>query len=162
MRISKRYVVLLALVCLTVGVVALAVSAAAKQEKDKEETVPMEKAPQAVRAAIEKEAPDAKSMELKREVDDGFAAYEAEFLRNDVKQSLTIAEDGAILEKEQQVAVPALPPAVAAQVQKHFPKATIKKAEQVVSTYYEVTLDVAGKEREIKVCANGQPVEDED
>ena len=162
MRISKRYVVLLALVCLAVGVVALAVSAAAKQEKDKEETVPMDKAPQAVRAAIEKEAPDAKSMELKREVDDGFAAYEAEFLRNDTKQSLTIAEDGAILEREQQVAVSALPPAAAAAVQKHFPKATIKEAQQVVATYYEVTLDVAGKEREVKVCANGQPVEDED
>jgi len=162
MRTSKRYLVLLALVCLTAAVFTLAVSAAAKQEAGKEETVPMDKAPQAVRAAIEKEVPDAKAMELKREVEDGFAAYEAEFVRSDVKQSLKITEDGTIVEKEQQVAVSTLPPAVAAQVKKHFPKATIREAQQVVLTYYEVTLDVGGKERELKIYANGQPVEDED
>jgi len=81
MRTSKRNFVLLALVCLTAAVFALAGSAAAKQKTDKEETVPTEKAPQAVRATIEKEVPDAKATELKREVEDGFAAYEAEFNR---------------------------------------------------------------------------------
>jgi hypothetical protein len=159
-----RIMVLLVAIC---GCALLASTVLAKEKadsdkKDAEKSTPVEKAPQAVQAALDKELHGAKATSLKREVHDGFAAYEAEYAANGVECSVKLSEDGTTLETEQGVAVSAIPASVTAQIEKQFPKATIKEAQRVVLTFFEVTLDTGGKEREVKMFANGQPVEDDD
>jgi hypothetical protein len=70
--------------------------------------------------------------------------------------------EGGVVEAEQVVETSALPAAVIERLKKDAPKAQIKEAEQVTLSFYEVSLDLAGKEREIKIYSNGQLVEDED
>jgi hypothetical protein len=148
--------------CALLASTVLAKEKAASDKKDAEKSTPVEKAPQAVQAAVDKVLHGAKPTSLKKEVEDGFAAYEAEYTANGVECSVRLSEDGATLETEEGVAVSAMPASVTAQIEKRFPKATVKEAARVVSTFFEITLDVDGKEREVKMFANGQQVEDED
>ena len=131
-------------------------------DKDVEQSIPVDKAPQAVQSALDKELHGAKATSLEQEDEDGFVAYETEYSANNVKHSVKLSEDGTVLETEEEVAVSAIPAAVTAQIQERFPKATIKEAQRVVSTFFEVTLDANGKEREAKIYANGRPVEEEE
>jgi len=148
--------------CALLASTVLAKEKADSDKKDAEKSTSVEKAPQAVQAALDKELHGAKATSLKREVADGFATYEAEYAANGVECSMKLSEDGTALETEQGVAVSAIPASVTAQIEKRFPKATIKEAQRVVLTFFEVTLDTGGKESEVKMFANGQPVEDDD
>jgi uncharacterized protein YxeA len=148
--------------CALLASTVLAKEKADSDKKDAEKSTPVEKAPQAVQSALDKELRGAKATSLEQEDEDGFVAYEAEYSANNVKHSVKLSEDGTVLETEEEVAVSAIPAAVTAQIQKRFPKATVKEAQRVVSTFFEVTLDANGKEREAKIYANGRPVEEEE
>ncbi len=162
MRILERSIMLLALIVAAAGVFALAVSAGAKEEPGKEVRVPLEKAPQPVRVTLDAKLPGVTGVELTCEKENGFTSYEAEYTADGSKRSMVMTEDGVVTETEQEVPIASLPAAVAAEIKKGSPKGQITGATQVVSTYYEITVKTGVKEKEVKVYANGRPVEDDD
>ena len=65
------------------------------------DSVPLEQVPAAVRAAIERELGDGRLEEIDRETRDGRRVYEVEFTRNDKEHEVLIAEDGTVLERDE-------------------------------------------------------------
>lgn len=65
------------------------------------DSVPLEQVPAAVRAAIERELGDGRLEEIDRETRDGRPVYEVEFTRNDKEHEVLIAEDGTVLERDE-------------------------------------------------------------
>lgn len=135
----------------------------ADEEDDaNEQKIAIGDAPQAVQSAIKTASEGGQLGVVTKESDEGFTTYEAEFQVGSVNHSIKLSDAGAILERESDVGAAALPASVVAQIQKQFPKATIKNAEEVVLTYYEVEIETGKKGHEVKVFANGQPVDDEE
>lgn len=79
-------------------VLAVVLAAPAPARAD---SVPLEQVPAAVRAAIERELGDGRLEEIDRETRDGRRVYEVEFTRNDKEHEVLIAEDGTVLERDE-------------------------------------------------------------
>ena len=133
-----------------------------KGAEDEEESVAWNQLPPAVQDALRAALPNVKKAEYARETEDGFVVYEAEYKADGTEHAVKVTEDGQIIETEEQLAPSALPSAIVARLRKQFPDAEIKKAERVVVTFYEIELEAGGKEREIRMFANGQVLDDED
>jgi hypothetical protein len=63
--------------------------------------VPLDQVPAAVRATIEREVGDGRIKEIDRDRRDGRRVYEVEFTRDDKDHEVLIAEDGTVLEREE-------------------------------------------------------------
>lgn len=162
---NKKVLVVTALLLIPIFgmVILLGVSAVLADEEDKDgESIPWEQLPQAVRDAVQREVPGVQPTELKREVEDGFVTYEVAYESDGMGSGLKLTEDGQIIETEQAIAISDLPGAVLFSIMERFGSGRFDEAELVVLTFYEVKLEVGGKEREIKVFANGQPLDDGD
>ncbi len=78
-----------------------------------------------------------------------------------MKKSVNLTDAGVVTERETGVSSSAVPKEVTTNLLAEHPKAEIKEVVQVVSIYYEVVCLVSGKEKEFKVFANGQEVEND-
>jgi uncharacterized membrane protein YkoI len=99
-----------------------------------------------------------------KENEDGVTAYEAEFEVNDVDHTVKVDAAGAILEEEVEIAVKDLPAAVVAAIKARYANAEMEEATMVTEgskSFYEVSVEVGKKERELKVDAAGAILEDE-
>ena len=137
---------------LVVSLVILAFAA----DSDKHNKVSL---PDAAKAAIDAKYPQAV---IKR-------VYEVELEQSDQEVELTISPDGKIIEKESEVTMDDLPPAVKAAIAKASKGGQVKEIEQE-TTYYVVTLKkletplvtyeaeiiIDGKESEIKFASDGK------
>jgi vancomycin resistance protein YoaR len=163
MRIMKMSTKKFVVAMFAIGALVLTVAAVEKEEADDDEIkVSKSDVPKAVQGTLDTKAVGAADLVVTKEMDDEFTIYEAEFSSGGIKQSLKMTAEGAVVEAEQAVETSALPAAVLERLKKDAPKAHIKEAEQVTLSFYEVSLDLSGKEREIKIYSNGQLVEDED
>lgn len=135
-----------------------------EEEGDKEdgESLSWAQLPQAVQKVLEGRLGGAQPDELESESEDGVVVYEAEYEENGIKRAVKLSENGDVLELEEEVASSNLPAAVLAKLKKKYPGAGIQESEVVVQTFYEVTLEVDGKEHEIKLLANGCLLDDDD
>lgn len=161
MRFSTKTLrlIILGVACTSIG--ALAVWAG-EDADDGEKPVTLEQVPAPVRATIEEQTKGAKDLKVSSETDDGFTVFEAEFESGGVKKSLDLTDAGVVIERESAVSGAAVPKGVTEKILAKHPKAEIKEIQEVVSTYYEVTCLVGGKEHEMKVYANGKEVEEDD
>ena len=124
-----------------------------------EEKIAMTDAPAAVQAAVKKVVGDNKVEGFSREVEDGKTTFEAEFKVGGVDHSVTVAEDGKVIEEEAEVALDALPKAVTEAIMKAEPNGKMKEAAKVTAdgkSCFEVDLMVDAVKHEIKVDEAGK------
>jgi hypothetical protein len=135
---------------------------AAKARAD-EEKIALDKVPKPVLKAFQDKFPKANITAAIREVEDGKTLYEIESTQNGLGIDAVLKPDGEFVEIEKEVKPTDLPPAVTAAVESKYPKAKVKKAEEVIKggkSLYEVTVETAdGKSAEVVVDKNGKPAE---
>ena len=130
-----------------------------------EEKVAPDKLPKAVAEAVKKRFPKGEVTAAVRETDkDKKTSYEVTVKDGDATADVTVTEGGGITAIEKLLAAKDLPKAVADAVAAKFPKGTVKKAEEVISVkdgkestdYFEVVVEVDGKEEEVEVLPTGK------
>jgi biopolymer transport protein ExbD len=144
-----------------VGLTFFTISASADETK-----IPLDQVPTAVKDAVKKKFPDAKMEEAEKEVKEGKTTFELLIKKDGKKITVSLKEDGTILEIEKEIAAKDLPEAVASAVKSKYPSGTVKKAEEVTvdeKVTYEVIVAQEGKKnREIALDKTGKITEDEE
>lgn len=144
---SPKTLVLLA------GLAALPLAAA-------EGKIAIRSAPAAVQATVKQETATATLVGLSKEVENGKTLFELETRKGGHSRDLMIAEDGAIVSVEEEVALDSVPPEVKAALVRKAAGGRISKVEAVTengTTGYEAAMVVHGKKLEFSVDAQGKP-----
>jgi uncharacterized membrane protein YkoI len=145
---------------------AFAALALAAQVRADEEDVAVADLPKAVVDAVKAKFPKAEIKEAEKEVEGGKTVYEVELRLDNNEVDVSLKPDGTILEVEKTIAAEDLPKAVTAAVDAKYPKATLKKAEEITAnekTAYEVKLKTKDdKMIEVKLDAKGNVLEVEE
>jgi len=139
----------LSLVCIA----GLGIAAAARMDNETE--IKLADLPEAARAVVTKAAPASSIKKIVKETDEGVTVYEIEFTDAGVECSMDVSPTGDVLATERSVGQDKLPAPAVAALKLEFPGATMKDANIVVKTFYEVTVVIDGKMREVKVDAVG-------
>ena len=134
-----------------------------------EKKVPLGEVPKKVLDAVKLKFPRAELKEAVKAVEDDETTFEISLLNAGRHITVSLDDEGEIEEIETEIAVSALPKPVTAAIAGKYPKATLKKAEEVVEIEdgkeekaYEVdVVTAAGKAVEVKVDASGKIEEDE-
>jgi hypothetical protein len=111
-----------------------------------EEKVELDKLPKAVSEAVKKMFPKAKFVSASKEEVDKKTVYELAIKDGEQNIDVTVTPEGEIIEVEKEISVKDLPKDVAAALEKEYPKATIKKTEDITKgkdlkeQFYEVLL----------------------
>jgi hypothetical protein len=136
-----------------------------------EESIPLDKLPKAVVAAVKKRFPKAEMTEAAKETEGDKTEYEVTLKDGATKMDVMLTPEGKITLIEKTIAVKELPKAVAEAVSKKYPKSTIKTAEEVTKVtddkealdYYEVLVGTSmEKNYELKIGADGTIKETEE
>jgi uncharacterized membrane protein YkoI len=137
------------------GLTALFVAARADEEK-----VPLDKVPIAVIETVNARFPGAKLTQAERETEEGKTTYEIALTHKGHKVEVSLTEGGDVIEVEKEVAAKDLPRPVADALKAKYPKATVKKAEEVTKgvkpPVYEIHIADDGKAREVVLDASGK------
>ncbi len=129
-----------------------------------EEKFPLDKLPKAVSEAVKKRFPKGEMTEAAKESENGKTVYEVTVKDGGTKIDVTLTPDGTITMLEKEIAAKDLPKEVTEAVEKKYPKATYKLAEEVIKvedgkeklSYYEVVVVTADKKTlELEVTADG-------
>ena len=147
----------------TFGFVGLVTVVGARADEEK---VPLDKVPAAVMNAVKKKFPAAKIEEAAKEVEDGKTTYEIGIEQDERDITVSLKEDGTILEIEKEIAVKDLPSAVTGAIAAKYPRATLKKAEEVTEgekvTYEVIVVPESKKAREVVLNRAGKILEDDE
>jgi uncharacterized membrane protein YkoI len=153
----------------TLAVVLILVTSTHAEEQ-KAQKVPLEKAPKAVRDAIQGRFPGADVSSIEKETENGKVVYDVELKHQGRKYEMDIQEDGTIIEIEKEVALKDVPAAVLQALKAKFPKASIKEVMEVNKVkgkeekpdHYEVTIETADKKtQEVVVSLDGKSIKKE-
>jgi uncharacterized membrane protein YkoI len=129
-----------------------------------EEKIPLDKVPAAVMKAVKKKFPSAKIEVAEKNVEDGKTTYEIGIEQDDRDITVSLKEDGTILEIEKEISVKDLPTAVTGAIAAKYPRATLKKAEEVTEgdkvTYEVIVVLESKKVREVVLDRAGKLLED--
>lgn len=123
-----------------------------------EETIPINRLPDAVRKAIKKKFPKAEIEKAAKEVEDGVTTYEVMLEVKDRAVDVALKADGTILEIEREIAFDEVPKAVKKKLAAKYPGAKIGKIEEVTKgedgpVHYEVAIS-----HEVVLTAKGKIV----
>jgi uncharacterized membrane protein YkoI len=130
-----------------------------------EEKVPLDKVPKTVMAAVKAKFPDAEPKGASREKENGKIIYEVTIKNKGQNIDVELSEDGKILAIEKEINVKDLPKKVAEALEAKYPKATHKKAEEIIKVengvekpaVFEVVLVTTDKKSfEVVVSADGK------
>jgi hypothetical protein len=147
----------------TFGLLGLVTVGGARADEEK---VPLDKVPAAVMNAVKKKFPAAKIEEATKEVEDGKTTYEIGIEQDEHDITVSLKEDGTILEIEKEIAVKDLPSAVTGAIAAKYPRATLKKAEEVTKgekvTYEVIVVPESKKAREVVLDRAGKILEDDE
>jgi hypothetical protein len=150
---------------LALGLLALAGSVTAD-----EEPIPLKDVPRAVLDAVKTRLPGAELKEAAKETEDGKTTFEIALKDKGRNVDVALSAAGKILEIETEVSPEDLPRAVTSAIATKYPKATIKKAEEIVefeegeeAKSFEVLLDNGAKKTlEVKLSPAGKILNTED
>ena len=121
--------------------------------------VSLSEVPQAVRATIERELKGIKIDDLERDKDDGKIVYEVDAENDDREIKLKIAEDGTLLEREEEIDEDDLPAAVLSAVKKSVGDIDFDDIEKRFvrgrKTIYRIKGDKGNLEIELKIAEDG-------
>ena len=142
------------------GVLSLVVAVRAGEE------IPLDKVPAAVMKAVKDEFPDAEVQSAEKEVANGKSTFEITLEEDDRDITMSLKEDGTILEIEKEVAVKDLPAAVRLALRAKYPDGAFEEAEEVTNddgVVYEVVVTLGEKAaRKVAVDRAGKITEDEE
>jgi len=147
------------------SVALLMLTMIARAEEDKAKKISLDKAPKAVRDAINNRFPDAEVNSIEKENEGGKVVFDVELKHKGRKYEMDIEEDGTIVEIEKEVALKDVPKALIRNVKAKFPEARIKevmevnkvKGQEEKPDHYEVTIETADKKtREVNVSLAGK------
>jgi uncharacterized membrane protein YkoI len=121
-----------------------------------EEKVPLDKLPRAVLDAVKAKFPDAKLLSASKEKEDDKTVFEVTLKYKDHNHDVTVDPEGKILGIEREIASRDLPKVVADAVEAKYPRATHKKAEELIKPdgklhAYEVLLVTADRKLTVEV-----------
>jgi uncharacterized membrane protein YkoI len=129
--------------------VVVLVVPALRAADEKEEKVPLDKLPKAVVEAVKAKFAGAILVSAETEKEDGKTVYEVNLKHKGHAIEVTVTPEGKIVSVEKTIAAKDLPEAVADALKKKYPKATIKKVEELSKddkvTGYEVLLVTSDK-----------------
>lgn len=153
-----------------IAILSLGLLAAVGTVRADEEKIGVKDLPTAVLAAVKAKFPEAKVTGAAKEVEGGKTTYEVLLEEGDSKIDVAVSSKGKIVEVEKTIDAKKLPKAVLATVEAKYPKAKIKKAEEVVKyeedeeeKLFEVILASEGKDDvEVKLSAKGKILDNED
>lgn len=131
---------------------------------DTEQVIPLDQAPEAVRAAAIRLVGDVRDITavIREEDHEDVITYEIEFNQGATKCSVNLSASGDVLERETATSPESIPAAALAALRKLYPGATVTDPHLVTRTYYEVSVVVGGRKHEIKVDAAGIIEDDQD
>lgn len=137
---------------------------AVRAEDDKEEKIPLGKLPKAVVDAVKAKYEGATLVSAEKEKADGKLVYEVNLKHKGHVIEVTVTPEGKIVSVEKVITVKDLPEAVADALKQKYPKATVKKVEEISKddkiTAYEVLLVTDGKKTlEVKFDPKGKVLE---
>jgi uncharacterized membrane protein YkoI len=141
-----------------------------RAEDEKAKKIPLDKAPKAVRDAIEGRFPGADVSSIEKENEMGKVVFDVELKHKGRKYEMDILENGTIIEIEKEIALKDVPAALLKTVKAKFPKATIKEVMEVNKVtgkkekpdHYEVTIETADKKtQEVIVSLDGKTIKKE-
>ena len=121
--------------------------------------------PAPVQAVVQREFPGANITEIDDGEFDGTVVYEIEGTSADgMDFQLEIGKDGTVYQKDEEVRLKALPPAVLAAIKKQLgdlgPE-DLKRMTEYGKVYYEIKVEALGKEIELKIKTDGTILEKE-
>ena len=139
--------------------------AMARADEEKEEKVPLDKVPKAVIDAVKAKFDGAELVGAEKEKEDGKIVYEINLKHKGQKIEVTVTPEGKIVSIEKTIAIKDLPKVVTEAIDKKYPGATIKVAEEVTEKgkmNYEVQLVTADKKKvEVVLDPSGKIVKEE-
>jgi hypothetical protein len=127
-----------------------------KEEEDDEAPIQLADAPEPVRAAILRLAPEKSIKKVSREDDDGIVVFEVEYESDGAACSADLSDKGMTLALEKEIKTADVPEAAMKTLTQRFPTARIKTVSSVQTFLYEADIEVDGKGREVKVYASGK------
>lgn len=151
------------------SIVALGLLALTGMATADEAKIPLKDVPTAVLDAVKARLPGAELTAAAKETEDGKTIFEITLKDKGRNIDVAVTAAGKILEVETEVSPRDLPRAVASAIKSRYPKATIKKAEEIVEfedgeeeKSFEVLLDTgAKKSQEVKLSPAGKFLKDE-
>jgi len=128
---------------------------------DEDDVVPLEQAPEAVRAAAIKLAGAAENItKVIREKDDDHVKFEIKFKDGAASGAALFSSAGELMEVERSMKEMDLPAAAMSALKRAYPKATFADMQTVSKMFYEVEVEINGQKREVYVNAVGE-IEDD-
>ena len=149
------------LMFLTLMLCGLALQPLSAQDQP-ETKVKLQDLPAAVQEAVKVNSKGATVRGFSKEIKDGRALYEVELRVKGLTRDLTLDAQGNVVADEQQTTLQDIPAAARAAIEKAATGGKLTLVEKVIegsSIFYEGHITKGGKELEIKVDANGKPVE---
>jgi hypothetical protein len=144
------------LLVMVAGVMALSVLLRADEEK-----VPLDKVPKAALKAVKDKYPRAKLLGADKEKENGKTVYEIQIEYKDHNIDVTVTPEGKILSAEKTIKEREVPEAVTKAFKAKYPKAKIKKIEEISKdadqvTAYEYLIEFGKKKLEVKFDPKGK------
>jgi uncharacterized membrane protein YkoI len=141
----------------------------AKDEKEKpeaaEEKIPLDKLPKVVLDAVKAKFPGAELQSATKEDEDGTLVYEVALKHKGADIEVILSLEGKIQVIEKTITVKDLPAAVSKALAEKYPKATVKKTEELTKDdklSYEIIIETADKKTlEVVFDPNGKVIEEE-
>lgn len=134
-------------------------------DEAKEEKVSLDKVPRAVLKAVKAKFKDAKLVGAEKENDGGKVVYEIALKVKEQAIDVSVTAEGKIVSIEKTIAAKDLPKAVADTIGRKYPRATLRKIEEITEddkTTYEVLLTTTGKKTiEVVLDPAGKVVKEE-
>jgi uncharacterized membrane protein YkoI len=130
-----------------------------------EEEVPLDKLPKVVVDVVKAKFPGAELQSAAKEDEDGTPVYEVVIKHQGHTIEVILSLAGKIIASEKTIEAKDLPAKVSKALAEKYPKATIKKTEELIKegqTSYEVLLETADKKTlEVVFDPDGKVIEDE-
>lgn len=158
---QKPRIGFIAVVCICITTFFTSLTVWAQEKK-----IPRSDLPPAVEKTVAEQSKGAKIRGFSQETENGATQYEAELIVDGHSKDVLIDKMGAIVEVEEQVAIPELPAAVRDGLQAKAGKGkltkveTIRKHDQLVA--YEAQVLTGDKRSEVQVGPDGNPLNHEE
>ena len=136
--------------------------AAPVSAQDSETKETLQKLPPAVQEAVKAQGQGATLRGLAKEVKGGVTLYEAEMTVDGRSRDILFDAQGKIVSMEEEKTLSEIPAAARAAIQKAVGVGKLALVEKVTNgetTFYEGHINSGGKVSEVKVDANGKPVD---
>ena len=129
------------------------------------EKVEIKDLPKALVESLKKRFPKGELTAATKATAEMKTTFEVSVKSDGLNHDVNLNDDGTITGIEKEVAIKDLPKAVAAYIAEKYPKNKVKKAEEVITVkagketteYFEVFVEVDGKDVEVEVLADGKP-----